>query len=418
MKILTVVCDLGKGGVARTACMFAAGYRRLGVDSRVLATTEGGPREADLKAHDVPCLHGLNEESLQTILSWNPDAVHVHSHGFSDQEMKHLETIFSGRVVVEQNIFSRRYPWTARMDYSFQMSYWCLWRFCNNAPDAADKAVLVPNSADPSAFRKASDADVAAFREQHGIPRNALVIGRIGQLHFTKWSPVLIDAFNRLARKYKSLHLVLVNPSIHVRKQAADSPFTKQIVLIDKIIGDAALSIAYSAMDVFALAADQGESFGNVLVEAMLCETPAVALSTPWQDNSQCEVVGHNKGGLIALTPKGFRKAIDTLLRDPLLRTTLGKTGRKRVAQKYEYIRTAQHSLDIIQGKSAPIDPATLDGQILEIYQDAFERASPLTLLFIRKRLLRLTRYTTHYWPMRQLPAELLKTALKRFRKS
>jgi len=140
-------------------------------------------------------------------------------------------------------------------------------------------------------------------------------------------------AFNRLSKKQRNLYLFLIRSSIGVRRQEADSPFSSRIVIIDRINGDQHLSIAYSAMDVFAPAADQGECFGLLQAEAMLCEVPGVTLSTPWQDNSQCEVVGHGDGGLIALTPKGFRNAIDTLLQNPSRGKTMGQSGRERIIQ-------------------------------------------------------------------------------------
>ena len=410
MKILTITYALGIGGVARTAQIFAEGYQSLGMDSRVLATTDGGPREAELRAGDIPLWMGLTPEIYQEILDWNPDVIHIHSHSFGDKELAFLNPLFEGRMVVEKNIFSRPVPWTHRMDYSYQLSTWCAWNFCNAAPHLIHKAAIVPNGANNTAFKKSSPEEALAFRKQHNIPQQALVIGRIGQLYHTKWSPVLIEAFNRLSKKYDPLHLILVNPSKPVRKQAAASPFVKKIVLIDNILGDKNLSIAYSAMDLFALAADQGESFGNVLAEAMLCEIPIVALSTPWQDNSQCEVVGHEQGGLIALTPTGFRKAIDALLNDPNLRDTLGKAGRKKVIQNYSRRTVAQISLDTLQGKQAPLNKKTLDQEILRIYRNAFDRPSPLTLWLLKDaRFMRLTRYTTHYHPIMQLPFEILK---------
>ena len=414
MKILTVTYSLDKGGVARTAATQATSYSKLGIDSRVLITTHSGTRENDLKNADIPFWHGLDENILKEILHWNPDAIHIHSHSFGEKEMAFLDKIFPGRTLVEKNIFSRPTSWTHRMDYSDQLSTWCAWRFCHFAPKLAHMARIVPNGADTAAFVRAPNEDVQAFRAEHGIPRDALVIGRIGQFHLTKWSPVLIDAFNRLAKKHEHLHLLLVNPSDPIRKQAAVSPFKAQIIIIDKIIGDAALSIAYSAMDVFALAADQGESFGNVLAESMLCEVPVVTLSTPWQDNSQGEVVGNNIGGLVALTPKGFRRAIDTLLNDEARRKTLGQAGRQRVMALYDTLKATRTSLDVIEGKCPPLDKKTLDRQVIELYSDAVEKPSPLTLFFIKKRFLRLTRYTTHYWPMWKLPGELLKMVFKK----
>jgi len=140
----------------------------------------------------------------------------------------------------------------------------------------------------------------------------------------------------------------------------------------------------------------------------MLCEVPVVALSTPWQDNSQCEVVGHNIGGLIALTPKGFCRAIDTLLQNKPLREKMGRAGRQSIIDRFDRRRVAQISLDAIHGKHPPLDRKELDRQIIEIYSDAFEKASSLTLWLLKdKRFLRLTRCTTHYESIWKLPLKI-----------
>jgi len=404
MKILTLVASLGKGGVERTAQIFAEGYQALGVDSRVLAVVKGGPREEYLQSKGIPFWIGIHDRSMKEIREWNPEAIHIHSHGFDLENNPFLCDLLANRTVVEKNIFSLPVPWTHRTNYSYQLSCWCDWRFCTFAPQLASKAVIVPNAAIATSFIRAAAEEVMAFKQQYNIPGQALVIGRIGQHFETKWSPVLIHAFNRLAKKYDSLHLLLVSPSKRIVAQAGTSPFSKRITIIDYILGDTSLSTAYSAMDIFALAADQGESFGNVLAEAMLCEVPVVALSTPWGDNSQCEVTGHRQGGLIALSPTGFRKALDALIRDPQLRETLGRTGRKRIMEKYDYLKVAQQSLDIIQGKIRPEKRHDLDQKIIAIYKDAFDRPSPLTLFFLKKKkYLWMTRYTTQYEPVRHL---------------
>jgi hypothetical protein len=85
------------------------GYQKLGIDSRVLVTTGCGLREQELKEHGVPCWRGLSEDTLQEILQWNPEVVHIHSHAFGEPEMDFLDKIFPGRTVVEKNILQAGY---------------------------------------------------------------------------------------------------------------------------------------------------------------------------------------------------------------------------------------------------------------------------------------------------------------------
>jgi hypothetical protein len=108
-----------------------------------------------------------------------------------------------------------------------------------------------------------------------------------------------------------------------------------RIIEIPFLNGDAALRACYSALDVFVHAARIGESFGMVLTEAMLCGCPVVTLSTPARDNSQLEVVGHMRGGLIVNDAASMVDAIELLIRDEPLRRRLAHDGAAHVKAHY-----------------------------------------------------------------------------------
>ncbi|MDP9227258.1 MAG: glycosyltransferase, partial [Actinomycetota bacterium] len=99
---------------------------------------------------------------------------------------------------------------------------------------------------------------------------------------------------------------------------------------------DAQLRLCYGAMDVFLHASAIGESFGLVLVEAMLGERPVITLSTPAKDNSQLEVVGHGRGGLVVTDRATMVEAMEMLMADPLLRERLGKEAAESARRRYD----------------------------------------------------------------------------------
>lgn len=92
--------------------------------------------------------------------------------------------------------------------------------------------------------------------------------------------------------------------------------------------------------------ANQGESFGMVLAESLLCETPIITLNTPWRDNSQCEVVG--KGGICVNTINDFYKEMIKLYNNKSLRDKLGENGREYIINKYDYLLVAKDSINAI----------------------------------------------------------------------
>lgn len=114
--------------------------------------------------------------------------------------------------------------------------------------------------------------------------------------------------------------------------------------------------------------AKQGESFGNVLAESLLCETPAVVLNSPWDDNSQAEVVGNSVGGFSANTVAGFERAVEALVGDRKLRARLGKQGRQRIKQRYGADAVAEAALDALETKRADVDVASVPQQLLDSY--------------------------------------------------
>lgn len=352
MRILTVVYDLDIGGTQRAAVTFANAYARLGHDSRILVTKGRGSREQDLD--DQVTIVGPTSD-LSHFDEWVPDLVHLHSHGLDETLVRRLQDTRAGSARwVEQNVFAGATPWTDLVDCTFLFSRWCEHQYAV-APGLHAMSARIPNSIDAAHFFQDRAAG-ARTRETHGIPRDAIVMGRIGQPQTYKWSPLIIDAFDAWADSDERAWLLLVGAPSEVIECAETSPHRRRMVLIDRVTGDDALRAHYSAMDIFGHVALQGETFGYVLVEAMLCEVPVITLSTPWADNSQGEVVGHGVGGLVATTAGGFIGAIKELATHAHLRSSLGGAGRNRVLVTYESMAVAQSALEFMQAPR-PAEP-------------------------------------------------------------
>jgi hypothetical protein len=125
-----------------------------------------------------------------------------------------------------------------------------------------------------------------------------------------------------------------------IRQRVVDIPF---------LHGDDVLRACYAAMDVFLHSATIGESFGLVLAEAMLCQRPVITLSTPLRDNSQLEVVGHERGGLIASSTAGMVQAMRRLADDADLRARLAEQGRRWCLEEYAVDRIARRMLRLME---------------------------------------------------------------------
>lgn len=371
VRILTVIDHLGPGGRQRTAQNYTLGYAEAGHDVAVLTVFGGGSRVARLQERGVTTFVGSTEEEERTAAvvraaAWEPDVVHLHSKGPPRIEVAEaveallarlpsrppvLETSSFGKVDYEQrHTFS---------DVHLLKARWALWKWRRWSRPLRPRPLgtVVPNTVDTSAFYPVSAEERAAFRTAHGIPDDAFLLGRVGQPSVWKWDPVVFDVFAEVAGQYPRVHLLLVGlpDELRPRLDALNEAARARIIDIPFLRGDHALRACYGSLDAFLHAARIGESFGMVLAEAMACECPVVTLSTPARDNSQIEVVGHGRGGLVAHDRAGMVAAVERLLSDEALRERLGRGGAAHVRTHYtldQVIPTLLHLIEL--ARSAP----------------------------------------------------------------
>lgn len=414
MKILTIVHNLEKGGVQRTAQNFATAYKKLGHDSRVLAMYDLGPRYNEIK--DILYVwKGVDPSTDKKIYNFNPDIVHIHSHGLKEDNIRPLLSRLKsqGSIIIEKNVFSRPSPWFDLIDISFQLSQWCQWLF-NIRGGGRLRSAVVPNLIKEKSFLRASRREVLQFRKKYNIPENAFVIGRIGQAIPGKWSLSLIKAFNNIAVNNEEVYLVVVNPPDFILNAINKSLYRKRIIHIPEIIGDKDLSVAYSAFNVTYLAAERGESFGNIIIESILCETPVIVLATPWGDNSQIEVVENNVGGLVVHTTQGAIEAIE-YIKENQERLKFRELGPESVINRFNYLKVAQLALDYAIGNKEIDYNENLNRDILISLENSFESPKSLTKIFLRLGLRDLTRYSSGYESWFALPERVYSKLISKF---
>lgn len=380
MRILTVVYDLDIGGTQRAAVAFANAYARLGHDSRILVTDNRGPRADELESTVIIAGPGSD---IREIGDWAPDLVHVHGHGLQEAMVRELHAVTPHATWVEQNVFAHVTPWTDLLACSFVFSRWCEHQYALSPGHHAPVA-RISNPIESQRFY----ADPAAgthVRRELGIPENAVVMGRIGQPQTYKWAPLVVEAFDTWAGRDPRAWLLLVGAPESIRHRVEASPHRDRIVIVDRLEGDDALRSHYAAMDLFGHAALQGETFGYVLAEAALCEVPIVTLATPWADNSQSEVVGHEVGGMVTTTARGFTAAVCELAADTPLRGRLGAAGRAWALERYDAGVVASAALEA-GGQASPARPMS-DSELLTAYSEAIDPPRGSRLRAFQRRM-------------------------------
>lgn len=421
IKILTVVYSFGKGGTQRTAQNFAIGYSRIGCDSRVLGTRLNGPRSQYLHEEGIPLYFLDNKLNCQEISEWCPDVVHVHSHGIDSSQFDLIRSLCDRAKFVETNVFSCPSPWSQDLLISYQLSHWCHWLFSTRSNHQFYSEVL-PNAVDTNSFCRSSLANRIAFRSKYGLLESDLIIGRVGQSFEGKWSPFLVDVFEEIRKNTHNLKLLLVNPPRSVLKRSCSSRFSSDIIHIDRLDGDTSLADCYSSIDVFVLIAGQGESFGMVLSESLLCETPVVTVATPWADNSQGEVVGNCIGGFVASTKCELRWLIEKLLFNPKTRVLMGRAGRDRIINMFSSQAVCRKSLALIKAAEFTPSSTNITTSPTEIFSDCIGQVTIFSKLLLKAgRFFWLLEYTLGYSSWLQLifvriPLKLKKSFCYAFR--
>jgi glycosyltransferase involved in cell wall biosynthesis len=349
LRILTVVKDLRPGGTQRVARNFAVAYRRHNVETALFAYAGGGALERSLADENIEVIVGTGGEppqhAIDRALAWQPDVVHIHRPGVTDSTsgaiigaLRHSPRIGTSAPVgiLETNVFGRAdYSRdAANIDVHFLLSKWCLWKWqqWSSCVHPRPFGVVLPNLVMHAEFKRPPPAARHSFRRKWGIPQDALVFGRIGSPLSSKWSQMTLGAFATYASQNATAWLLLVGlpEDLRLAVESLPNSVRRRVVLIDFLNGNAALCEAYAAMDVFLHTARIGESFGMVLAEALCCGTPVITLSTPAKDNSQLEVVGHERGGLVAASEAGIVEAM-LRMKEPSARASFARAGAAHV---------------------------------------------------------------------------------------
>jgi glycosyltransferase involved in cell wall biosynthesis len=204
---------------------------------------------------------------------------------------------------------------------------------------APEKIVTIANGIDTSHWAALStaasheDAQVE-FRSSHGIPRDALLVGTVGELKKLKGQEDLLLAAEMILQRFPETHFVIVG-----KDNSGDGEYKSylqhvvsaigadgRVTWLDRVEDTAPL---LRALDVF-VSASHSESFGLAILEAMA---------------AGCAIVATATGGATELLPKDrlvpiedplkMAEAVCRLLGDGAERIQNGEAGQKIALEKF-----------------------------------------------------------------------------------
>jgi len=181
------------------------------------------------------------------------------------------------------------------------------------------------------------------------LPAGTVRLLFVGRLERRKGIDVLLEIVPRLLARYPQLHVdiagddTLSGPdgrpyrAIFESSAAISAPRTR--VVFHGVVADDRLRGLYRACDLF-VAPSRFESFGLILVEAMIFGKPVVACRA----GGMVEVVADGETGLLADPgdPASLEKCLERLIEDADLRERMGRAGRRRYEARFTPERMAR----------------------------------------------------------------------------
>jgi 1,2-diacylglycerol 3-alpha-glucosyltransferase len=295
-------------GVARSVVAFEEEYRRRGHEVRVIAPQ--ADQETDDGEHivRVPALQHFNGSEfpfpiptpglVATVVDeFQPDIIHTH-HPFLMgntavrlAKSREVPLVFTHHTMWDQygHYAGAESPAASRFIGAWVAGYANL---CDaviapsqsvadllRARGVETRTEIIPTGVDVPHFAK---GDGEAFRERHGIPPDAFVVGYVGRLAPEKNLRFLAEAVTRFLVSEPKARMLVVGsgPSeAEIREVATAAEVVDRVHLAGVCAGQDLID-AYHAMDLFAFAS-HSETQGMVLTEAMAASKPVVALDGP-----------------------------------------------------------------------------------------------------------------------------------------
>lgn len=187
----------------------------------------------------------------------------------------------------------------------------------------------------------------------------------VGRFCEKKGFPYLLQACHLLKQAGMSFHCAIVgygHLETAIRQQISELELNGHITLVGKLTQDQLIEY-YQQADLFVLpcvVTDEGDRDGipNVLLEAMAMEIPVVSTHV----SGISELVQSHQNGI--LVPEkdapSLAQSLVELIRQPELRTTLGKAGRLTVLEKFGLTRNVGAVKDwLLQAVKEPMQPQT-----------------------------------------------------------
>lgn len=251
---------------------------------------------------------------------------------------------------IGKKLHTRRKKLLKKVDAFFPVSHYTA-NLLNKEGVPDEKISIMSNGTDPDYFAPQS---TAKLRRQLGLEDKKIVFS-VCRLVPRKGMDLVLQAIQQITQQRQDV-VYLLGGSGEDRQRLEQLAGTLQVEQYVRFMGripDERLPDYYSLADVFVMPVRSEppdvEGFGIVFLEANACETPVIGS----RSGGVPDAVAEGETGL--LIDEGdvdqLQQAITTLLDNPELADEMGKNGRKRVLQQFNWDRVAKKILEEMQNK-------------------------------------------------------------------
>ena len=354
MKILHIITDLDVGGAETALYRVASGMDPARFQSRVVSLMEPGPVGSLLTHAGIPVDHLSMRRSrpslagllrlIRIIREWRPDVIQTWLY--------HADLLGLGAARLARS--KARLAWNLRcshmdLDKYSAMTAWTL-KACtalsgqpdaivSNSEDARDhhrtmgykpnRYVVIPNGFDTDIFRPDPQAR-AAFRAELNLEDGQPLIGMVARYDPMKDVPTFLRAME-LVRQHHNVAVAMIGQGMNAANgELAAAIGRHHLGSCCRLLGRREnIHTLLPGLDLM-VSSSCGESFPNVLGEAMACGVPCVA--TDVGDSARLV------GACGTTVPPGDAPALAQAVSDILTASNmaaLGRCARQRIQDHY-----------------------------------------------------------------------------------
>ena len=197
----------------------------------------------------------------------------------------------------------------------------------------SSNAVAIGDNFDLSKYKPVSNPQYN-LRSSLNLPEDSIVIGSVARYHPMKDHANLVDAAAIAIKKHEKLHFVLIGPNVDEQNPALTEQITR-LGISDRVhlLGERQdIPDLMTSFDIFTTSSAYGESFPNVLGEAMSCQIPCVAT-----DIGDSRTIVGDTG--VVVPPKDPQALADAwhqlIVLEQEKRRDLGKQARQRIETNF-----------------------------------------------------------------------------------